>query len=227
MGRERMNKVTKNLHWILFAILFMFSITLVHVGTASSSEMKIAVDPPEVKDLEPGETFTVDIIVTDIVVGEIGNGLYAWDVKLKFDSAVLNVVEITEGPFLKTVFNETAWEQGLMPPKIDNSTSMITMGNVHMPVFPIPVPGATGNGTLATVTFEVVSHGKIPLHFELSILHTYLPPDIRYEMEHTAVDGSFDNGTAIELSIELIVAIIVVITVCCAGAFLYIKRRRA
>lgn len=222
-----MNKVTKNMHWILFATLLMFSITLVRVGTASSTEMKIAVDPPEVKDLEPGSTFTVDIIVTDIVVGEMGNGLYAWDVKLKFDSAVLNVVEITEGPFLKTAFNETAWEQGLMPPKIDNSTSMITMGNAHMPIFPIPVPGATGNGTLATVTFKVVSHGKIPLHFELSKLHTYVPPDISYEMEHTAVDGSFDNGTATELSIELIAAIIGAVVVGSAGVFFYMRRRRA
>ncbi len=220
-----MSKVTRNLHWILFATLLIFSITLVSVGMASPAEITVAVDPPEVKDLEPDSTFAVNITVTGLVVDEEYNGLYAWDVWLKFNSRVLEVVEITEGLFLKTVFNETTWEKDLTTPIIDNDAGMIKMGNTHMPVYPIPIPGATGSGTLATVTFKVVSRGRTSLHFELSKLNTLYAGAFNTEMEHKAVDGSFDNGAGTELSIGLIAAIGAVI-VCSAGVLFYMRRRR-
>lgn len=220
-----MNKATKNLHWILFATLLMYSITLVRVGTASSSEIKIAVDPPKVEDLDPGSTFTVNITVTGIVINEY-QGLYGWDFELEFNSKILNVVDATEGPFLKTAFNETTWGENVTPPSIDNDAGMITQGNTHMPIYPQPTSGATGNGTLATITFKVVSRGATQLHFELSELYTYVP-NWSIEMEHTAVDGFFSNGTGTELSLELIVAIIIGVTICISGAFFYIRRRKA
>jgi hypothetical protein len=220
-----MNQARKNLHWIVIATLLMFSITFVRVGTASP-EIKIAVDPPQVKDLDPGSTFTVDIIVTGIVINEY-SGLYAWDFELEFNSKILNVVNATEGPFLKTVFNETTWGENLAPPKIDNDAGTITQGNTHLPIYPMPTSGATGNGTLATVTFEVVSRGVTELHFKLSELYTFEPPNWSMKMEHTAVDGFFSNGTGTELSLGLIAAIIIGVIICCSGAFFYIRRRRA
>ena len=220
-----MNKVTKNIHWIILATLLMFGITLARVGTASPAETKIVVEPPEVKDLDPGTTFTVNITVTDIITNDYP-GLYGWDVKLKFDSEILKVIEVIEGPFLKTI-NMTTWEMGLVLPKIDNSTGTITMGSTWLP--PVPAAGATGSGTLASITFEVASRGRTSLRFEpkpKTDLYTIIPPNIKWDIPHTAVDGSFDNGAGIELSIELIMVIITAVTVCCAGVFFYVRRRR-
>lgn len=219
-----MNKATKNPNLMILAALLMFSITLASVGTASPAEIEIAVDPPEVKDLEPDTTFTVNITVTNIAINDY-KGLYGWDVELKFDSNILNVVEVTEGPFLKTVLNETTWTAGLMLPVIDNDAGMMIIGNTF--ILPIPPEGATGNGTLATIKFKVVSRGRTSLRFEYNKLYTWIPPDIKYDLEHTAVDGSFDNGAGIEFSIELIIAIITVVIVCCAVVLLYVRRRRA
>lgn len=220
-----MNKFTKNLNWILFITLLMFSITLVRVGTASSSEIKIAVNPPRVENLDPGSTFTVNITVTGIVINEY-HGLYGWDFELEFNSKILNVVDATEGPFLKTAFNETTWGENVAPPSIDNDAGIIAQGNTHMPVNPQPTSGAIGNGTLATITFEVVSRGETQLHFKLSELYT-VAAGWPMKMEHTAVEGFFSNGTGTELSLALIAAIIIGVIICCSGAFFYIKRRRA
>lgn len=224
-----MSEATKNLSCILFATLFMLTITLTSVGTASPADVKIAVDPPKVNDVEPGNTFTVNITANNIVISELVdelcNGLIGWDVKLKFNSKILNIVEVTEGPFLKTVRNETTWEVGYQEPSIDNDEGILTIGNTFLPEF--PSEGATGSGTLATITFDVVSRGSTSLSLETTILYTWIPPDINYRMEHTTVDGSFDNGTGIGLSTELIIAIVAVVIVCGAGLFFYMRRRRA
>jgi len=127
---------------------------------------------PPTSTVMPNETFTVNITVANISIDEVVNGLYGWDFELEFNSKILHVVNATEGPFLKTAFNETTWGENLGPPKIDNDAGTITQGNTHLPIYPMPTSGATGNGTLATVTFKALSIGATSLHFNFVKLYS-------------------------------------------------------
>jgi len=89
---------------------------------------------------------------------------------------------VDEGPFL-----QSAGTTRRVTYKVDNSLGNVTAG---WSLFPLEVMGASGDGTLATVIFEVTGEGGSPLHFGKTELYRYdgtwvLP------IPHTSVDGIF------------------------------------
>lgn len=205
----------------------MFSITILILGTAMAGMVK-ASEPvvriePKSKKADPGETFNVNITVTDIVIGgglPPCQGLYGWEASIKFNPKVLNAVNATEGPFLQASGYETLWRS-----RIDNTGGNISIGAM---IFEIPVPpnGTTGSGVLATITFEVMSRGTTSIHFQRAKLFTVIS-NVRAPIEpFTIEDGAFDNRTFV-LSTELIGAIVVVVVIVCGVAVFFYRRRRA
>ena len=122
---------------------------------------------PPTNTVSPDETSTVNVTVADVFISEAPvacNGLYGWECRVTFDPHVINVVNATEGPFLKYTGYETFWP----PPKIDNTVGTIDMGAMFQ--FGVPPPtGAVGGGTLATVTFKAVGQGATALEFKEEI----------------------------------------------------------
>jgi len=154
--------------------------------------------PPTVISVYPptrtaliGETFTVNITITDV------SNLYFWEFFMNFSSTVLNVTSVTEGPFLSDV-DQTSWS--MAPPYIDNTAGIVKAFSL---LWLYPAEGASGNGTLCTITFQVKDLGNTTLHFYYTLLFTYVDPD-PILIEHTVEDGYFSNSpSAITATIDV------------------------
>ncbi len=210
----------KDLTWIVMTVFLLLYTTVIMNGLASPTTT-VAVDPPEVKDRQPGESFTINLTVSDVVISEeppISNGLYAWSVNVTFDPAILNVTNTTEGPFL-----QQAAETVALPAVIDNTGGFVVTGAIIKP--PYGPQGATGSGVLATITFTVVGQGATTLELTKLKLRTLLEGATEtYFITTTAINGQFINSTAFPT--ETIVGVIGAVAI--GGtlvAFFYRKRR--
>lgn len=194
-------------------------------GKAVAATAKIATDPSEVTDIASGETFTINVTVSDVT------NLYGWQFNITFDPNVLRCEKVAEGPFLSSV-NTTVYPA----PKIDNDKGYVMSSSLlWAPGY--PPQGASGSGILANVTFSVKSGGTTSLHFDST--RTYLrtvvfPPaggDVQAITDFNTQDGVFrGTGGGVGLAgipIEIVAAVVVVVVVSgsIAGAF-YLKRRR-
>jgi len=214
-----------NRAYILLAIIITLTVAIAGVGGASTA--KISLDPSKVEDIDPGGTFNTDIIITDV------NNLYAWQVRLNFDADVVQVDNVTEGPFLGSTGNETFFS----PPNINNDKGYMIIGGTFM--VPFPEEGVTGNGVLATIVFSVTGQGTITLEFDDAhdahgdALFTYLREvqwiggeGEKVPLSRDLENGTFSNGGQPVLSLPLIIAVVVIVALCGIGAFYYMRRRR-
>lgn len=134
---------------------------------------------PELSNYEPGETFTVDVKISNAV------DVFAWDFKLSWNASILNFTGIEEGGFL------TGFEQA--PTYFVNKTYQDEEGldyiGVACTLLGPDTPGVTGTGILATVTFLAESRGET----DLDLYDTQLRDSRINPIEHTATDGLFSN----------------------------------
>jgi len=156
-------------------------VLLVSEGATSpdSSSPKIYVDP-RVISVAPGENFTVNVVIAGITENA---SLYSWEFDMSFNSTILNVTSVGQGPFLATA-GTTYW----VSPSISNLKGTVEVSETFFP--PLPSVGAIGSGVLANVTFHVLTEGETSLHFyetQLRTVNGTKPSAI----EHTTVDGFF------------------------------------
>jgi len=112
----------------------------------ASSSATVSVSPSKVTAYV-GQNFTVNVTVSGVY------DLYGWQFRLNWTAGLIDVINVAEGPFLKlggsTYFyydvNETAGRMVAV---------CTLLGNV---------PGVSGDGTLATITFNVKGVGESPL----------------------------------------------------------------
>ena len=164
---------------ILLGFVFVLSLST-FFGTcfipllAENPETKIYVDP-QISTASLGETFNLRVNITQ------AENVYSWQFKLSWDPTVLEVQDAQEGGFLsqggvyKTQFQEY----------INNEA-----GNLVVVCLFLGEPrasSASGDGTLATVTFYAKAEGYTPLHLYDTELTDY---DI-LELPHTSEDGCF------------------------------------
>jgi len=201
----------KNPRWILLTTALLVCIATTVAVRASPTT--ISLNPPEVEDLDLGESFTVNITVTDVT------DLYSWDVYLTFDPEILNCTGFEEGPFLQQVATTTIWGQ------INNTAGFTTPGAILFdPAQGFPAEGATGSGVLATVTFTVKGRGVTTLHFERSKLNTVIARNT-VPITHEATDGVFRNAAPTTLNIQLIIGVVVALAIVGIAVFFYMRRR--
>ncbi len=100
-----------------------------------------------------GSNFTINAKVSQIT------DLYAWNLTLYWNPAILEAKNVTEGPFLKsagtTVFS---------PPEINQTGGYL---NANCTLVDL-VPGANGTGTIANITFQVKTKGQSSISLTLS-----------------------------------------------------------
>ena len=117
----------------------------------------VRIEPEETPKVDVGEQFTINVTVENAV------DIFAAQVYFRFDPLVLNVTNIVEGPFLSSVtmtllaLNRTDYFLDAEPP-----TALIKF--VDSMASPEPI-GASGNGLLFSVTFEVLSEGSSQFSF--------------------------------------------------------------
>lgn len=212
----------KDPRWILLTTALLMCITIIGIGRASPGTA-VGVDPPEVKDLEPGESFTVNITVTDVVINmetpPYSNGLYGWSVEMTFNPAIINVENVTEGPFLKQID-----KRYFLPGPINNTRGHGMIGGMYNPA-ETPAQGAAGSGVLATVTFTVKGKGETDIELEPVKLRTVLEGNSVPIEDVDITNGRFVNAAPSILSIELIVGVVAVVAIAGIAVFFYIRRK--
>lgn len=145
-----------------------------------------------------GESFVVIAYASSYKVGEITGSLdpgesqtynFTWVTKTTTSPGIYMIKGtvpplrgVEEGPFLKS-----AGRTRMTGIKVDNYAGTV-VGSWSL--FPTLVDGATGNGTLATVIFEVIAEGLSDLHFYKTTLWTY-NGNWTLPIVHTTVDGIF------------------------------------
>jgi len=138
-------------------------------GSGSTSTL-VYVDP-EVSVGAVGQNFTINVKISNVT------DLYGWEFKLGWNTTILDVVEVHEGPFLKNVADT------FFTFKV-NSTAGYMIADCTLLGM---VPGASGEGTLATVTFYVKSIGDSVL----DLFDTILIDSNEQMIPHSAIDGYY------------------------------------
>jgi len=141
---------------------------------------KIYVNPKEnrfsTETTVVGDAFTVNISTS----GWEDPGLYSYEFKLGYDNTMLNATEAVypAGHFLSGSNFE-------VPPDIDREKGHVLFGVTFLG----DVPGSTGSGVLATVTFQIIKAPPPQLSCDLELKDiVFLDPEgtdiLDYEVEH-------------------------------------------
>jgi len=115
----------------------------------TGSVPRVVVEPAEVFGILPGDNFNVNISAIDVL------NAYNWTVKMKWaNKGLLNATNILEGSFLSDA-GATAFTS-----LIDQDNGVLYINNT---LTGDPLDGVSGNGTLATITFNVETKGMTDL----------------------------------------------------------------
>jgi hypothetical protein len=141
--------------------------SFINIGKAEDIAA-VYIDPPMVSGLAIGDNFTVNLKVANI------SNLAGWEIQVFYSSQVLSAIEIAEGPFLKSVGN--TFFPTFPPLGIDNNFNS-THGSVHLTAAILgPTSGASGSGTLANITFQIITAGYTTL---------FMPDDTTKMLDNT------------------------------------------
>lgn len=110
---------------------------------------------PSLVEVSPGDEFTVDVQVHDVL------DLYGFDIRLTFDGALLGAEELVAGGVLPSAVFEA--ERTL-----DNDAGQATYVVTFMP----PSLPFTGSGVLAKITFRALSPGSSELGISALLANT-------------------------------------------------------
>jgi len=142
-------------HFLILPLILMLQMLVCQstLSANASATATVYVNPSEVTDLSPGDTFLINIDIANVV------GLAGWEFKLYYKRNVLNAIEVKEGSFLESAVpphNDT-----MFLPTIDYNA---THGRVYLACALLGSgPGASGSGTLASINFTVIGVGLTPL----------------------------------------------------------------
>ena len=114
------------------------------------------IDPQQTAGLDVGDTFVVNVTVADVF------DLYGWQFSLYYRGDVLNVTDVTEGPFLKThpETDETMFLTPILTDSYNATHGLIIASGTLVEVS----GGVSGSGTLASIQFKVKESGSSTLH---------------------------------------------------------------
>jgi PKD repeat protein len=142
--------------------------TTVDFALVPAPETVVFVDPP-VATANPGESFTINVNVTDV------EDLYSWGAKISWQLGLLTVTNAEEGPFLQAG-GSTFFTWNPHAGYVDLACTFLGA-----------VPGVSGSGGLASVTFEVMKAGNCTLDlYDTTLLNSSL-----VQISHQAFDGYF------------------------------------
>lgn len=136
--------------------------------TSIQAQGKATVSPvPRVAAVQAGQPFEVDVVVEATVpIRTVQAGL-------RFDPALVEVLSVEEGPFLKQFAASQGGETAVLPaqPRIDNTAGTVEVYSVTVMGMKV-VGGATGKGVLWTYHMQAKSgmEGTSPLTLESVIV---------------------------------------------------------
>ncbi|NIS78837.1 MAG: hypothetical protein GTO14_01085, partial [Anaerolineales bacterium] len=200
----------KKLPWTAITIIFLVSATIVTMinPTSASPETFFHVEPPEVRDVQPNQNFTIAINVTDAPPS------YSWEFHLSWDPALLNVSDIEEGDWLHR------WTPNPFPPP--PAFPKYTTNIAYEPFDEANVDGmirvyctlvanlsmdewASGDGWLVTLNFTVKAEGSSPLNLYRTRLWDHFEAGYPVETYYMNEDGFFYNVAFHDIAITNVI----------------------
>jgi hypothetical protein len=178
MGRRETTARRSGLEQFLVyacVVLFLSSLVLpafILECSGQAGSAIVAVSPPSIT-ASVGQDFSVDINISSV------SDLYGWEFYLGWNSSLLSLVSVNEGPFLKSGGN-TYFSYYL------NTTGEHVVVDCTLEG---PIPGVSGTGTLATVTFNTTNAGECPLN----LYNVDLRDSSDTEIPCEAVSGNFTS----------------------------------
>jgi hypothetical protein len=161
----------KNIKTAMIALLLLATILRASSFVSGQATTNIFVDPSKYVATTAGETFTVNINVSEAV------GVNAWEVYVRFDPTIIAASGYQSGGFLAS-----AGTPGPLNVVNQSSLGYIQAGeNLMTP------GGADGNGTLLKLTFSSMGNGNCPIQ----LYNTKLYDTDLNELNHTTTDGAF------------------------------------
>ena len=149
---------------IVLAAIFVISVSTVIIASSSvpTAESKIAIEPvgttvsvdPASQTVQPGDTFDVDVRVDDVIFMGADQGT------LLFDPTAMQVIDVTEGDFLKTAGST----MGAGMEAIDNDKGEVTFFYTLI----AQGVGVDGSGILATIHFQAEPDVECTFPLELT-----------------------------------------------------------
>ena len=173
---------------LLVTLTVMFLLIPFPVSRVTAQAASLSVLPEGVYGLIPAISFSVDIVITDVV------DLRTWQFVLYYRSSVLNLTSVTEGPFMKSdgasTFMATEFTYDY------NATHGRILASC---VRTSPSTGIDGSGIAATVTFYTLDYGFSLLHLGSNLddpdYFCKLIDSFSQLIPHTRNDGQAYVGT--------------------------------
>ena len=138
-----------------YQFILLLVVAVVFLSSPAFSDAILSVQP-SVTTANPGDVFSINIDVSGVT------DLYAFQFDLTFDPSILSGLDTSEGSFLpqggSTIF---------IPGAIDNVVGTVTFTADTLAGLG---PGASGDGTLASLLFQSLSSGSSPIDLSNVIL---------------------------------------------------------
>ena len=164
---------------ILISIVTASTIILVKQDSSSAAVVFVS---PFNANVRVNQTFEVEINVFAV------SDLYGWEFKLGYNTSLLEIVNITEGSFLKSSRDTYSV-----------SKNMSTDGYVLAGCTSLRnVAGVSGNGTLATVEFLAKKLGSCTL----DLCEAKLVNSAKQLIEHSEIDGTVTASGCVTVTVQ-------------------------
>jgi len=159
---------------ISLTILVILSFIITVQVKANSTTVYVE---PSLTSIEFSQTCQINISISQVV------DLAGWEFKLYYPNSILNATSIEEGPFLKSA-GSTLYLNLSFTDNYNATHGLIWVACALQG----SGPGATGNGTLATITFKAKYAGNAKLTLADTDLVDSQMPDPNH-IPHSTIDG--------------------------------------
>lgn len=193
----------RKLRKLLLSISIVLVIAVALAGSARADTTTIAVYPAQL-EVDVGESYVINITVTDV------DDLFLCMFRLKWNNSVLQLNSIVEGPFIKQG-GSTAFMTD--PLSIDDINADGKINEATCTLLG-PMPGVSGNGTIATLNFTALAVGTTAIEFwedpPAFEEKTVLVDSLGELITHDRVDGNID--VIPEFPVSMFVALFLLMT---------------
>ncbi len=185
-----MSRIARSMFWGALAVLLA-------VPSAVSAAPLLSIQPP-VTNVNVGDVFVLDVSITD------ADDLFAFDVEVHFDQAIVEALNLVPGTFLGS---SVGVDVDFFSDFIDNGVGEAAGAQSRL-VF----PGVSGDGVLFSITFRAVGVGTTDVDFDIdcdlvdpfcSVLHDSNADPIAFD----SVPGVVNVASVPEPATALVVGI--------------------
>ena len=176
----------------IIAILFVSTFALFTKNASAQTYSTLSLNvQPALTNAVLGSTFSVNVTISDLSALDNVVGV---QFRLCYDASLLQVVSVTEGPFMKTALWAPHGTWYLSSIEVDPTYgACVLVGDLILPdsngawnAFP------SGQGTLATITFQVIKQEPGLLTCALALKDTMVMNEALGDITHSLHNGQYE-----------------------------------